>query len=285
MHQARVFPNVGWEDEAEPPSGPPGQTSQPFNNSDAPLDGVEDAVKVVVRVRPPLPREMSGFRPFQNAVLVGPGQPAQVVTLSENLAALSSNGVENGIVYNSYRFGFDRVYGPESSQEDVYVESARSAVQNVLQGYNASIVAYGQTGTGKTYTMEGERTGAGRGIIPRAIEDVFGYIQRDTGERCKFLVRASYLQIYNEVISDLLKPESVNLVVREDRRRGVHVEGLSEWVVRSPAEVYALMERGAAVRATGATKLNEISSRSHAIFMLIVEKSTPLGEEIGRAHV
>ena len=67
------------------------------------------------------------------------------------------------------------------------------------QGYNASIVAYGQTGTGKTYTMEGERTGAGRGIIPRAIEDVFGYIQRDTGERCKFLVRASYLQIYNEV--------------------------------------------------------------------------------------
>lgn len=121
-----------------------------------------------------------------------------------------------------------------------------------------------------------------RGIIPRAIEDVFGYIQRDTGERCKFLVRASYLQIYNEVrrsggvclavvcllfvcrtdcrccyalhiaarccclqglhcvgclqvISDLLKPESQNLVVREDRRRGVHVEGLSEWVVRSPA--------------------------------------------------
>lgn len=68
-----------------------------------------------------------------------------------------------------------------------------------LQGYNASIVAYGQTGTGKTYTMEGERTGEERGIIPRAIEDVFRYIQRDTGERCKFLVRASYLQIYNEV--------------------------------------------------------------------------------------
>ncbi|KAL4430593.1 hypothetical protein ABPG77_005833 [Micractinium sp. CCAP 211/92] len=288
MHHARVFPGVGWADDGEagePPSttGPPapGQTSQAFNDSDAPLDGVEDAVKVVVRVRPPLPREMDGFRPFQNAVLVGPGQPAQVVTLSENLAALSNNGVENGLVYNTYRFGFDRVYGPECSQEDVYVESARNAVQNVLQGYNASIVAYGQTGTGKTYTMEGERTGEERGIIPRAIEDVFGYIQRDTGERCKFLVRASYLQIYNEVISDLLKPESANLVVREDRRRGVHVEGLSEWVVRSPAEVYALMERGAAVRATGATKLNEISSRSHAIFMLIVEKSTPAGEEEG----
>ncbi len=152
MHHARVFPGVGWADDGEagePPSttGPPApeQTSQAFNDSDAPLDGVEDAVKVrrklpvqqrqpagtcwqhsdacrepashcrptwhasycsavapfaqvVVRVRPPLPREMDGFRPFQNAVLVGPGQPAQVVTLSENLAALSNNGVENGIV-------------------------------------------------------------------------------------------------------------------------------------------------------------------------------------------
>lgn len=104
--------------------------------------------------------------------------------------------------------------------------------------------------------------GPQRGIIPRAIEDVFGFIERDTGERCKFLVRASYLQIYNEVgkavqggciscsntagsppgacslqvISDLLKPENQNLVVREDRKRGVHVEGLSEWVVRNPNE-------------------------------------------------
>lgn len=137
-------------------------------------------------------------------------------------------------------------------------------------------------------------------------------------------MRCGLVAAPRQVISDLLKPESVNLVVREDRRRGVHVEGLSEWVVRSPAgearcsrragdarrasavhrwhsagghmhawgcppqaslltasaaEVYALMERGAAVRATGATKLNEISSRSHAIFMLIVEKSTPLADE------
>ncbi|PSC74516.1 Kinesin-II 95 kDa subunit [Micractinium conductrix] len=278
----RVFPGVGWgEEECEeeahlPQAGQQPGDEEPAGDLGGPLDGEEDAVKVVVRVRPPLPRELNGFRPFQNAVLVPPGQTPQVLTLSENLAALGTNGVENGIVYNSYRFGFDRVYGPESTQEELYVHSARNAVHNVLQGYNASIIAYGQTGTGKTYTMEGERSGHGRGIIPRAIEDVFDHIQRDAGgQACKFLVRASYLQIYNEVISDLLKPESSNLVVREDKRRGVHVEGLSEWVVRSPAEVYALMERGAAVRATGATKLNEISSRSHAIFMLIVEKSTP----------
>ena len=138
-------------------------------------------------------------------------------------------------------------------------------------------MAYGQTGTGKTYTMEGGQLGGPtRGIIPRAIEDVFSHITAGsgTGGRCRFLVRASYLQIYNEVISDLLKPEATNLTIREDRRRGVHVEGLPEWVVRTPGEVYEPRARGAAARATGATTPNEISSRSHAIFMLIVEKST-----------
>jgi hypothetical protein len=178
------------------------------------------------------------------------------------------------MVYNTYRFAFDRVYGTETPQQCIYEESSRGAVTNVLQGYNASIIAFGQTGAGKTHTMTGDLVGTERGIIPRAVDDVFAHIQRDTGERCKFLVRASYLQIYNEVISDLLKPEAKNLAIREDKRRGVHVDGLSEWVVRTPGDVYALMERGAAVRATGATKLNELSSRSHAIFILIVEKSS-----------
>merc|ERR1711871_1737091 len=93
------------------------------------------------------------------------------------------------------------------------------------------------------------------------------------GPRMKYLVRASYLQIYNEQISDLLKPERSNLTIREDKKKGVYVEGLSEWVVRSPAEIYGLMEKGGAVRATGETKMNEVSSRSHAVFIIIAEQS------------
>ncbi len=223
-------------------------------------------------MRPPLDRELRGFRPYAPATAVDPS--GRAITLSENLRAAANGGVENGMVYNTYRFAFDRVYAPDTPQRAIYEESARGAVSNVLQGYNASIIAFGQTGAGKTHTMTGELTGEERGIIPRAVDDVFAHIQAGTGERCKFLVRASYLQIYNEVISDLLKPEATNLAVREDRRRGVHVDGLSEWVVRSSADVYSLMERGAAARATGATKLNELSSRSHAIFILIVEKSS-----------
>jgi len=123
------------------------------------------------------------------------------------------------------------------------------------------------TGTGKTYTMEGfNQDGSleNRGIIPRAIEQIFGHIQRYASPRMRFLVRASYLQIYNEKISDLLKPERSNLSIREDKKRGIFVDGLSEWVVRSPAEIYGLMERGGAMRATGETKMNDFSSRSHA---------------------
>lgn len=134
------------------------------------------------------------------------------------------------------------MYDEQATQEDVYSTCARPAVLSTLQGYNATIIAYGQTGTGKTHTMEGpSQTGPQCGIIPRAVHDMFAAIENDTTPHSRYLVRASYLQIYNEVISDLLRAERTNLVVREDRRRGVYVEGLSEWVVRSPAEVFQLM--------------------------------------------
>eukprot|EP00644_Phytophthora_capsici_P006277 jgi/Phyca11/8964/fgenesh1_pm.PHYCAscaffold_32_\ len=165
----------------------------------------------------------------------------------------------------------------QCTQSTVYENTAKAVVESSLEGYNATIFAYGQTGTGKTYTMEGFNSGSGsveeRGIIPRAIEQIFCHIQANVSARCRFLVRASYLQIYNESISDLLKPERSNLTIREDRRRGVFVEGLSEWVVRSPEEIYGLMERGGAMRATGSTKMNELSSRSHAVFIIIAEQS------------
>ncbi|GMF13690.1 unnamed protein product [Phytophthora lilii] len=240
--------------------------------------------KVVIRVRPPLPRELHGDRPFQNVINVD--QHGHVLTVSENLSALTFGGGNGGNgdsesstpgAYGSHVFSFDHVYDQQCTQSTVYENTAKAVVESSLEGYNATIFAYGQTGTGKTYTMEGFNSGSGsveeRGIIPRAIEQIFCHIQANVSARCRFLVRASYLQIYNESISDLLKPERTNLTIREDRRRGVFVEGLSEWVVRSPEEIYGLMERGGAMRATGSTKMNELSSRSHAVFIIIAEQS------------
>eukprot|EP00499_Haloplacidia_sp_CaronLabIsolate_P015076 CAMPEP_0196775410 /NCGR_PEP_ID=MMETSP1104-20130614/4010_1 /TAXON_ID=33652 /ORGANISM="Cafeteria sp., Strain Caron Lab Isolate" /LENGTH=612 /DNA_ID=CAMNT_0042145575 /DNA_START=68 /DNA_END=1902 /DNA_ORIENTATION=- len=226
--------------------------------------------KVVIRARPPLPRELNGDKPFRNVIKVDPSE--RVVTISENLGALEDSPSAAG-AYGTHVFTFDHVYDQTSTQQKVYETTAKGVVESSLQGYNATIFAYGQTGTGKTYTMEGFNSAEERGIIPRAIEQIFHHIQSNVSPRVRFLVRASYLQIYNEVISDLLRPERSNLAIREDKKKGVFVEGLSEWVVRSPQEIYGLMERGGAMRATGSTKMNELSSRSHAVFVIIAEQS------------
>lgn len=229
--------------------------------------------KVVIRVRPPLPRELESDRPFQNVIQVD--SSGHLLTVTENSKPTGMDP-SNMAMYGSQVFSFDHVYDQHCTQSTVYENTAKAVVESSLEGYNATIFAYGQTGTGKTYTMEGFNS-AGlveeRGIIPRAIEQIFQHISSNVSARTRFLVRASYLQIYNETISDLLKPERNNLTIREDKKRGVFVEGLSEWVVRSPEEIYGLMERGGAMRATGSTRMNEMSSRSHAVFIIIAEQS------------
>jgi kinesin family protein 3/17 len=182
---------------------------------------------------------------------------------------------ENPNLFQIHKYSFDYVFDMETSQKNVYEYTAKPAVISILEGYNSTIIAYGQTGTGKTYTMEGNtysRNDKYRGIIPRSIEEIFNHIESFSKNESKFMVRASYLQIYNEGISDLLKPENINLVIREDKKKGVFVENLSEWVVRSPVDIYNLLKRGSSFRATSATKMNDISSRSHAVFMIIVEQ-------------
>ena len=230
----------------------------------------------MIRVRPPLPREINSDTPFQNTIYI---EDEQQIFVSDNIKeVLDDQGqlLSNPGPWTTHTFMFDHVYDEKSTQLYVYDNTAKNVVESALLGYNATIFAYGQTGTGKTFTMEGftsEESVEARGIIPRAIEQIFHHIQINASGTMKYLVRASYLQIYNEQISDLLKPERSNLTIREDKKKGVYVEGLSEWVVRSPAEIYGLMEKGGMVRATGETKMNKVSSRSHAVFVVIAEQS------------
>lgn len=248
-------------------------------------DADNDNFRVAIRVRPPVPRELDGPRAFINVVRIPNDHKS--ITLCEHLDVDDARGG----VYSTQAFTFDHVYDPTDKQHHVYERSAQPAVQSVLKGYNATLIAYGQTGTGKTYTMEGFTNNENRGIIPRATEEIFSYIHSLRNNRnVKFLVRASYLQIYNEVISDLLKPLNKQLSVRHTRQRGVYIEGLSEWVVRSPDDVYGLMERGCSLRATGSTKMSELSSRSHAMFIIIVEvmegdESNPQSYKYGKLNI
>lgn len=112
------------------------------------------------------------------------------------------------------------------------------------------------------------------------MEEIFRYIENTSNKSKMFMVRASYLQIYNEIITDLLKKEMTSLQIREDKKKGIFVEGLSEWVVKSPHDIYNLMKDGMRNRATAATKMNDVSSRSHAIFIIIVEQMRDISEEV-----
>ncbi|KAG2374384.1 hypothetical protein C9374_010954 [Naegleria lovaniensis] len=225
----------------------------------------QEHITVVVRVRPPLPREIKAAQER--------GEPyVSTIKINDSHKSLTISDALDNDYGVGHSFTFDHVYGEDSRQDEIYENHARGAVLSVLKGYNATLFAYGQTGTGKTFTMEGfSGKRELRGVIPRATEDIFDYIETKGSSNINFLIRASYLQIYKEVIYDLLDPSKSNLTIREDKKKGTCVEGLTEVVVRTPKEIYQLIERGRKGRAKAATKLNEESSRSHAVFIIVAE--------------
>ncbi|XP_029410064.1 kinesin-like protein KIF3A isoform X3 [Nannospalax galili] len=230
----------------------------PINKSEKPESC--DNVKVVVRCRPLNEREKSMC--YRQAVSVDEMRGAITVHKTD-----SSNEPPK-------TFTFDTVFGPESKQLDVYNLTARPIIDSVLEGYNGTIFAYGQTGTGKTFTMEGVRAVPElRGIIPNSFAHIFGHIAKAEGDT-RFLVRVSYLEIYNEEVRDLLgKDQTQRLEVKERPDVGVYIKDLSAYVVNNADDMDRIMTLGHKNRSVGATNMNEHSSRSHAIFTITIECS------------
>eukprot|EP00658_Telonema_sp_P-2_P083741 TRINITY_DN9147_c0_g1_i5.p1 TRINITY_DN9147_c0_g1~~TRINITY_DN9147_c0_g1_i5.p1 ORF type:complete len:698 (+),score=208.67 TRINITY_DN9147_c0_g1_i5:111-2204(+) len=172
-------------------------------------------------------------------------------------------------------FTFDGAYGPDSKQSDVYAETGFPIVESVLEGYNGTIFAYGQTGTGKSHTMQGPQPIESQprdqhGIIPNSFYHIFDTVSSTVGK--DFLVRASYLEIYNEEIRDLLgKDPKAKLDLKQHPDKGVFVKDLTNIVVKSVAEIDHVMMVGHKNRSVGATMMNHESSRSHSIFTITVE--------------
>nr|XP_045363784.1 kinesin-like protein KIF3A isoform X1 [Camelus bactrianus] len=230
----------------------------PINKSEKPESC--DNVKVVVRCRPLNEREKSMC--YKQAVSVDEMRGTITVNKTD-----SSNEPPK-------TFTFDTVFGPESKQLDVYNLTARPIIDSVLEGYNGTIFAYGQTGTGKTFTMEGVRAVPElRGIIPNSFAHIFGHIAKAEGDT-RFLVRVSYLEIYNEEVRDLLgKDQTQRLEVKERPDVGVYIKDLSAYVVNNADDMDRIMTLGHKNRSVGATNMNEHSSRSHAIFTITIECS------------
>lgn len=180
-------------------------------------------------------------------------------------------------------FTFDGAYFTDSTTEAIYNDIAYPLVEGVTEGYNGTIFAYGQTGCGKSFSMQGITDPATqRGIIPRAFDHIFETVS--VSEGCKFLIHAAYLEIYNEEIRDLLgKDAKAKLDLKEHPEKGVYVSGLSMHPVHNVTECERVMERGWKNRAVGATLMNADSSRSHSIFTIYMEMITT--DEEGEEHI
>ena len=171
------------------------------------------------------------------------------------------------------------MFDTKCRQADIFDFSIRSTVDDILNGYNGTVFAYGQTGAGKSYTMMGSDIDDddSKGIIPRIVEQIFASIMSSPGN-IEYTVRVSYMEIYMEKIRDLLAPQNDNLPVHEEKSRGVYVKGLLEIYVSSVQEVYEVMRRGGTARAVAATNMNQESSRSHSIFVVtITQKNVETG--------
>ncbi|KAL6654793.1 hypothetical protein ACP70R_008258 [Stipagrostis hirtigluma subsp. patula] len=166
-------------------------------------------------------------------------------------------------------FAFDHVFDGAATNERVYDEVVRALIRAAVDGFNGTAFAYGQTSSGKTFTMNG--SDADPGIIPRAVHDVF-HTARQAEDR-EFLIRVSYMEIYNEDINDLLTLEGQKLRIHESLERGVYVAGLREEIVNGAEQVLELLQLGEANRHFGETNMNARSSRSHTIFRMVIESS------------
>ncbi|OWZ22152.1 Kinesin [Phytophthora megakarya] len=174
-------------------------------------------------------------------------------------------------------FQYDQIFDAASDSRAIYECVGRRIVHSTLGGINGTVFAYGQTSSGKTFTMQGdsdmpfsESTNSHPGILQLAVEDIFNYI-----ENCEdrdFLLRVSFLEIYNEVVKDLLNvsEKGANLKLREDPRKGVYVESKEE-IITNYEDIVTLLQTGNQNRTTGQTAMNEKSSRSHSVFRIVIE--------------
>lgn len=190
-------------------------------------------------------------------------------------------------------FTFDKVFGPKAQQRSIYDQAIAPIVEEVLEGFNCTVFAYGQTGTGKTFTMEGGKRNKGgdlpaeAGVIPRAVRQIFDTLEAQNAD---YSIKVTFLELYNEEITDLLAQEDPSrnvedrqkkpISLMEDGKGCVFVRGLEEEAVYSANEIYTLLERGAAKRRTADTLLNKRSSRSHSVFSITIHvKEAAVGEE------
>ncbi|KAJ7557553.1 hypothetical protein O6H91_05G132100 [Diphasiastrum complanatum] len=251
-----------------PKSASPGSSAvQRRNSTSSQKNGKDDSgvpgrVRVAVRLRPRNTEELAADADFGDCV--------ELLPELKRLKLRKNN-------WDCETYQFDEVLTETASQKRVYEVVAKPVVESVLEGYNGTVMAYGQTGTGKTFTLGrlGEEDCANRGIMVRALEDILADISFEHDA-----VTVSYLQLYMESVQDLLTPERDNIAIVEDPKTGdVSLPGATLVELRDQKSFVELLQTGEANRFAANTKLNTESSRSHAILLVNVKRSAKNKQE------
>ncbi|KAI0782231.1 kinesin [Abortiporus biennis] len=251
--------------------------------------GATTSVQVALRIRPPTNQDASSIPArFQRTVINAISATSVSIDNTSNVpasvgsaAAVTSTASSAGSNKKQV-FTFDQVHPPSSTQHDIFTSTAQPLISRFVEGFNCTILAYGQTSSGKTFTMTGIDLDAdpsdpsnGMGIIPRAVATIFSRckeLKEERGNTWNYSIKGSFIEIYNEDLIDLLSMDEGGgrreVQIREDKQGHIIWEGLREVSVRSASEVQNLIRQGTAIRRTNETDMNAQSSRSHAIFSL-----------------
>ncbi|KAG5637757.1 hypothetical protein H0H81_003324 [Sphagnurus paluster] len=245
------------------------------------------SVQVALRIRPPTNQDSTSIPArFQRSVIHATS--ANTVSIEAPSTNASGSGASNatstpGSAAKKQHFSFDQVHPPPTTQYDLFTSTAKPLVSRFLEGFNCTILAYGQTSSGKTFTMTGIDLDAdptdpnnGMGIIPRAVSNIFSgakQLKDERGGAWTYSVKGSFIEIYNEDLIDLLSLDDTvggkrEVQIREDKDGHIIWGGLREVNVRNASEVMSLLRKGTSIRRTNETDMNAQSSRSHAIFSL-----------------
>ncbi|KAJ1798502.1 hypothetical protein LPJ59_002456 [Coemansia sp. RSA 2399] len=216
-----------------------------------------DHINVAIRIRPLNQRELRSSTSGTQGLLPWVVQRDTI----------TQRTYSDGRVSNGNSFTFDRVFDQKESTLRVYDDVVKQIITSSMSGFNGTIFAYGQTSSGKTHTMHG--SDAELGIIKLAVNEMFRIIECDPDR--EYLIRVSFLEIYNEVLRDLLEPSKANLKIHENAKREIFVGDLSEHIVFNVQQVEEVLQKGDRNRHVAGTNMNERSSRSHTIFRIIIE--------------
>ena len=230
-------------------------------------------VKVYCRIRPENEQEISSGL----GQCINPESQTSLQILVNNLN-INSGLKENYSDKILQEFTYDKVYPSETTQETIFEQVAKPLILSAFEGINGTLFCYGQTASGKTYTMEGlPADNYLKGIIPRMMQLVFDTINSDSND-IEFSVKCQYYQIYNEKIQDLIDPKKTDLSIREDKNKGIWVGDCTEKYVESEQEMINFFKKGAENRIVASTKMNTISSRSHSIFSVTIYQRNVITE-------